>query len=102
MNERPMHVTQTIGAPTSEQELKAPRKRKAIRRYILQRWMECKRDNTIVIVYSSWDYADWLKASKLPDNISIVHYDKVWGTDRLMDLVNRVTAEPNVGLLLIV
>jgi hypothetical protein len=98
MNERPMHVTQVIGAPTS----KTPRNRKAIRRYILKRWLECERDNTIVITYSSWDYADWLKASGLPDNISIVHYDKVWGTDRLMELVNSVKAEPNIRLLLIV
>jgi hypothetical protein len=93
-----MKTVTRSGAPAPD----STKHRKELRRYILKQWLECERKKTIVITYSSWDYADWLKASGLPDNIFVVHYDKAWGTDRLMEMMNRIEADLSVWSLIVI
>lgn len=84
-------VRQVLGAPVSSGKLmgsKAGRNREAIRRAILHRFVQARRCPTLVILQK--EAAEWLRGTKLPDEITVAHYGAVAGLDRFR----------NVGLLI--
>jgi hypothetical protein len=54
--------------------------RRAIRRYILRRWVETGRQPTLVVCQQK--YEDWLRGIGLPGNIAIEHFNNIEGLDR--------------------
>jgi hypothetical protein len=68
-----MHIRQVTGAPRHDRE--------AIRRYILQRWLEKGRQKTLALI-TSRPTANWLRASGLPDNIAIEDTPPDWKPTR--------------------
>ena len=98
-------IRQVLGAPVSDSKLgskdaskqKANEKhRRAIRRYILQRWIETGRQASLVICQE--EYEEWLRG-KLPEQIRLAHYNNVAGLDdhrdvRLMFLIGRTQPGP--------
>jgi putative DNA primase/helicase len=95
-----VHIRQVLDAPTSAYKLMKAKNEKhlhAVRRYILQRWLETGRQQTLVICQE--EVERWLKASGLPTNISIEHYNNVSGVDdyrdvRLELLIGRTAPGP--------
>ena len=94
-------VRQVLKAPVSARRLinntKSDVNRKALRRYVLRRWIETGRQPTLVIC--QMDYEDWLKDSGLPENITVEHYNNIAGLDdfkdvRLLILIGRVIPGP--------
>jgi hypothetical protein len=89
-------VRQVLKAPVSAERLiktKSDVNRKALRRYVLRRWIETGRQATLVIC--QMDYEKWLTGSKLPDNITVEHFNAIAGLDdykdvRLLILTGRV------------
>jgi putative DNA primase/helicase len=84
-----VHVTQIIGAPVSKRRLFHWRKKepkdgarnlKAIRRLVLQWWMEHERKPMLVITQQAIE--EWLKKAGLPDGVSVEHYNNISGLDR--------------------
>lgn len=79
-------VRQVLGAPVSASKLirnregDASRNLKAIRRAILHRHLQVRRQPTLVIAQKA--VAEWLKASWLPAGISVEHFNNVAGLDR--------------------
>jgi putative DNA primase/helicase len=83
------HVTvrQKLNAPVSATRLlktSSDSNRVAIRRYILQRWIETGREPTLVICQEK--YETWLKAGGLPDTIMVEHFNNIEGLDRYKDV----------------
>jgi putative DNA primase/helicase len=79
------HVTvrQFVNAPVTQQRLmktKTDGNRDAVRRHILQRWMETGRQPTLVICQEA--YEKWLTGIGLPANIAVEHFNNVAGLDR--------------------
>jgi hypothetical protein len=68
-----MNIQQVIGAPKHD--------RKAIRRYILRRWLEKDRQKILALITSK-STADWLRASSLPGNIEITDMPSGWKPTR--------------------
>jgi hypothetical protein len=93
-----VRVRQVRGAPTSASRLGSVEKhRRAIRRYILQRWFETGRQATLVIC--QLEYEEWLR-DKVPKGISVAHYNNIAGIDdfkdvRLQILIGRVQPGPD-------
>ena len=90
-------VRQVDGAPVTQRKLVSDRNKRAIRAYILQRWHECGRQPTVAIAQK--EYADWLRNSGLPSNISVEHYNAIRGIDthknvRLLVCVGRTLPGP--------
>jgi hypothetical protein len=92
-----VHVTQILGAPVSKRRLfrwrkKAPkdgeRNLKAIRRLILQWWIEHERKPMLVICQEAVE--EWLKKVGLPAGISTEHYNNVSGLDRYKDVGSQL------------
>jgi hypothetical protein len=84
-----VHVTQILGAPVSKRRLFRWRKKepkegqrnlKAIRRLVLQWWIEHERKPMLVITQQAIE--EWLKKAGLPDGISVEHYNNISGLDR--------------------
>ena len=88
-----VHVTQIVGAPVSKRRLFRWRKKepkegqrnlKAIRRLVLQWWIEHERRPMLVITQQAIE--EWLKKAGLPDGISVEHYNNISGLDRYKDV----------------
>ena len=80
-------IRQILDTPTSSNKLinaKDPRKhREAVRRYILRRWFETNRQSMLVIC--QMEMQQWLEG-KLPENISLGHYNAIAGLDEFRDV----------------
>ena len=75
-------VRQVLGAPVSAGKLmgsKAGRNREAIRRAVLHRFVEAGRCPTLVVLQK--DAAEWLRASRLPAEITVAHFGAIAGLD---------------------
>jgi putative DNA primase/helicase len=88
-----VHVTQILGAPVSKKRLFRWRKKepkdgarnlKAIRRLVLQWWIEHERKSMLVICQEAVE--EWLKKAGLPNEISVEHYNNISGLDRYKDV----------------
>jgi hypothetical protein len=88
-----VHVTQILGAPVSKRRLFRWRKKepkagqrnlKAIRRLVIQWWLEHGRKPMLVICQQAVE--EWLKKAGLPDGISVAHYNNISGLDRFKDV----------------
>jgi hypothetical protein len=84
-----VHITQILGAPVSKRRLFRWRKKepkagarnlKAIRRFVLQWWMEHERKPMLVICQQQVE--EWLKKAGMPDDITIRHYNDISGLDK--------------------
>lgn len=89
-------IKQILQTPTSSTKLDKPRHLKSLRRYILERWIECGREKTLVI--TQMDAELWLRAN-LPENIFVEHFNNVAGLDnyrdvRLLILIGRTLPGP--------
>jgi hypothetical protein len=116
---------QVLKAPVSAERLVKTRSdvnRKALRRYVLRRWIETGRQPTLVICqmdYETWlkpdererkeqlkalgqeEYEKWMRMRSLPDNITVEHFNNIAGLDdykdvRLLILIGRVIPGPEV------
>jgi putative DNA primase/helicase len=88
-----VHVTQIVGAPVSRRRLFRWRKKepkegqrnlKAIRRLVLQWWIEHECRPMLVITQQAIE--EWLQKAGLPDGISVEHYNNISGLDRYKDV----------------
>jgi putative DNA primase/helicase len=94
------YVRQAIYAPVSQKKLMGKgtdHNRKAIRRYVLKRWLETGRGPTLVICQQGYEL--WLRDSGLPDNVAIEHLNNVAGLDRykavrLLIVIGRTLPPP--------
>ena len=98
MVEMPKHVKikQILKTPTSSNKLENERHLKSLRRYILQRWIECRRGRTLVITQEKAEL--WLQEN-LPKNIFVEHFNNIAGLDdyrdvRLLILIGRPQPGP--------
>jgi putative DNA primase/helicase len=98
MVDMPKHVKikQILKTPTSSNKLEKERHLKSLRRYILQRWIECRRGRTLVITQEKAEL--WLQEN-LPKNIFVEHFNNIAGLDdyrdvRLLILVGRSIPGP--------
>jgi hypothetical protein len=77
-------IRQVLGTPTASHKLAkgdaSGRNIRDLRRYILKRWLEHERQETLVIVQKEAETK--LKALGLPDGIHVEHYNNVAGIDR--------------------
>jgi hypothetical protein len=104
-----VYIRQVLEAPVSKKRLLVGIKergenttnrgnRRAIRRYILRRWVETGRQPTLVVCQQK--YEDWLKGSGLPDGIAVEHFNNIEGLDRykhvrLLITVGRTIPPPD-------
>ncbi|MFE1603340.1 hypothetical protein [Methylobacterium sp. ID0610] len=85
-----VRVRQVLDAPVSATKLKlddegAPRRNlRAVRRTILRRFIDNGRAPLLVIAQKA--VAGWLRASGLPDGISVEHFNNVAGLDQYRDV----------------
>ena len=98
-----VRIQQVLTAPTSSRKLietnrlKDPEQHlKAVRRYIVQRWIETGRQSALVICQMK--VAEWLRG-KMPALVSIAHYNAIAGLDgykdvRLLVLIGRAQPGP--------
>jgi Primase C terminal 2 (PriCT-2) len=101
-----VHIRQVLRAPVSQRKLwgtekreAVGRNRQAIRRYILQRWLEIDRQPMLVIC--QMELEKWLKESGLPQGIAVEHYNAISGLDqykgvRSLVLVGRTIPSPTI------
>jgi hypothetical protein len=92
-----VHIRQVLRAPTGSRKLNNEKHLEEIYRYILQRYLECGRGDTLVI--SQLKVEEWLKTKALPENIYLEHYNDIIGRDqyrnvRLEILVGRTAPGP--------
>ena len=101
-----VHVTQILGAPVSKRRLFRWRKKepkdgqrnlKAIRRLVVQWWMEHGRKPMLVICQEAVE--EWLKKVGLPNGIEVAHYNNISGLARFKDvgsmlLIGRTIPRP--------
>src|SRR5262249_54969105 len=95
-----VRVRQVLKSPTAARRLISTASdinRKAIRRYILQRWLETDRLPMLVVAQQA--YEQWLAASPMPEGIRIEHFNDIAGLDRHKDvrsliLIGRTTPRP--------
>jgi putative DNA primase/helicase len=113
-----VRVRQILGAPTSETKLWGTERdrdknpdtgegnRRAVRRYILQRWLEIDghqrwldsgRQPLVIICQKK--YHEWLEESGLPEGIAVEHYNAIAGLDDYkhvdcLILIGRVVPKP--------
>jgi hypothetical protein len=89
-------------APTAAKKFSgpeaSPRNARDLRRYILKRWIEHGRQETVVICQQRGEAK--LKALGLPETIHVEHYNDVSGIDRykaarLLILAGRILPEPD-------
>jgi hypothetical protein len=84
--EVPMSVTvrQVLGAPVAEKKLAGKRNLRAVRRYILQQWLETGRGTAVVIMQKDPEAA--LRATGLPPEIATEHFNAIEGLDQYKDV----------------
>lgn len=95
-----VRIRQVLKSPTAARRLISTRSdinRKALRRYILQRWLETDRLTMLVIAQQA--YEQWLAASGMPEGIRIEHFNNIAGLDRHKDvrsliLIGRTIPRP--------
>jgi hypothetical protein len=97
-------IRQVLSAPTSSRKLIETSRLKdrdqhlnSVRRYILRRWIETGKQPTLVICQMKVER--WLEG-KLPDGISLAHYNAIAGLDqfndvRLLILIGRPQPGPD-------
>jgi hypothetical protein len=85
-----VYIRQVLGAPTSSRKLIETSRLKdrdqhlnSVRRYILRRWIETGKQPTLVICQMK--VQGWLEG-KLPDGISLAHYNAIAGLDQFKDV----------------
>jgi hypothetical protein len=85
-----VYIRQVLGTPTSSRKLIETSRLKdrdqhlnSVRRYILRRWIETGKQPTLVICQMK--VQGWLEG-KLPDGISLAHYNAVAGLDQFKDV----------------
>jgi Type III restriction enzyme, res subunit len=92
-----VHIKQILSTPTTSNKLEKERHRQAMRRYILKRSIELAGAPGLVICQDKLE--QYLKQAKLPDNITVDHYNNISGLDdfkdvRLMILIGRTAPGP--------
>jgi hypothetical protein len=98
-----VHVRQVLKAPVSQVKMwgrgkkAVGRNRQAVRRYVLQRWLESGRQPLLVICQK--DVEAWLREAGLPDGIAVEHFNAISGLDehkhvRSLILVGRTIPAP--------
>jgi len=83
-----VHVRQVLKAPVSQRKMwgtgarkAVGRNRQAVRRYILQRWLEAGRQPMLVICQKNVE--EWLlKEAGLPEGIAVEHFNAISGLDQ--------------------
>jgi putative DNA primase/helicase len=104
-----VYIRQVLEAPVSKKRLLVGIKergenttnranRRAIRRYILRRWVETGRQPTLVVCQQK--YENWLRGVGLPDGIYVEHFNNIEGLDRykhvrLLITVGRTLPPPD-------
>jgi hypothetical protein len=84
-----MMTTQILGAPVAAKKLSnSERNRVAVRRLILQRWLDTGRQACLVIAQKA--YADWLRGT-LPSNIAVEHFNAIAGLDGYREVRHLIT-----------
>jgi putative DNA primase/helicase len=82
-----VRIRQILKAPVSARRLiktSSDINRKAIRRYVLERWLETGQHPTLVVCQKKVE--EWLKASGLPETIAGEHFNNISGIDRYKDV----------------
>jgi putative DNA primase/helicase len=82
-----VRIRQILKAPVSARRLiktSSDINRKAIRRYVLERWLETGQHPTLVVCQKKVE--GWLKASGLPETIAVEHFNNISGIDRYKDV----------------
>ena len=82
-----VRIRQILNAPVSAKRLiktGSNINRKAVRRHILQRWIETGRQPTLVVCQQKVE--DWLAARGLPAAIAVEHFNNISGIDRYKDV----------------
>jgi hypothetical protein len=92
-----VHVRQVLEAPTGSRKLDDEKHLEEVYRYILQRYLECGSQDTLII--SQLKVEEWLKTKGLPENIYLEHYNNITGLDkyrivRLQIMVGRTAPGP--------
>jgi putative DNA primase/helicase len=95
-----VRIRQILRAPVSAKRLIktcSDINRKAIRRYVLERWLETGQHPTLVVCQKKVE--EWLKGSGLPETIAVEHFNNISGIDhykdvRLLILVGRTIPGP--------
>ena len=85
-------IRQYLNAPVTQKRLMKTGtncNRNAIRRHILQRWIEAGRQETLVICQQNFEA--WLKGAELPENVHVEHFNNVAGLDRYKDVRLLIT-----------
>jgi hypothetical protein len=79
-----VHIKQMLGTPTTSNKLDKERHRKTLRRYILKRSMELGGAPALIICQQKLER--YLKEMKLPDNVTVEHYNDISGLDDYKDV----------------
>jgi hypothetical protein len=92
-----VRVRQILGAPITKKKLAGRRNLRAVRRYVLQRWVETGRGTALVVAQKDIEAA--LRAIGLPPEIATEHFNAIEGLDqykdvRLLITVGRTQPEP--------
>jgi len=90
-------VKQVLGAPITKTKLAGKRNLGAMRRYVLQRWVETGRGDVLVVTQKDVEAA--LRATDLPPTIAVEHYNAISGLDqykavRLLVAIGRTLPAP--------
>jgi bifunctional DNA primase/polymerase-like protein/primase-like protein len=92
-----VYIRQILRAPTTATKLIGKERHLSeLRRYVLQRWMETGRQQTLVVCQEKAE--QWLR-ERLPDNIPVAHFNDIAGLDdykdaRLLILAGRTQPGP--------
>jgi putative DNA primase/helicase len=89
-------IRQVLGVPSGSKKLADEKHQQEVLRYILKRWVETGRQQTLII--GQLKYEKWLK-ERLPPEIKLLHYNALVGLDdykavRLLILIGRTQPGP--------
>ena len=92
-----VRIKQVVNAPTSSKKLDDEKHLAELHRYILQRWYETGRNETLVVVQKKVEA--YLK-TRLPSNVTAAHFNAIAGLDafknaRLVILAGRTAPGPD-------
>jgi putative DNA primase/helicase len=98
-----VHIRQVLKAPVSQVKMwgrgkkAVGRNRQAVRRYVLQRWLESGRRSMLVVCQK--DVEKWLREAGLPEGIAVEHFNAISGLDehkhvRSLILIGRTVPSP--------
>ena len=83
-------IEQVLGSKTSSRKLDEVKNLIALRRYILQCYLEVDRQKTLVVTQKK--AAQWLMASRLPKNIHVEWFNAIAGRDDFRDVRLEIVA----------